>query len=55
MEKAAAVAPAIGEPFLSHWYEGLLHNNRGAFLRSLLRARGGPRVVVVDIPFRIND
>ena len=49
------VVVVIPDIILSHWYEGLLHNNRGAFLRSLLRARGGPRVVVVDIPFRIND
>jgi amino acid transporter len=49
------VVVVIPDVILSHWYEGILHNNRGAFLRSLLRARGGPRVVVVDIPFRIND
>jgi hypothetical protein len=49
------VVVVIPDVILSHWYEGLLHNNRGAFLRSLLRARGGPRVVVVDVPFRIND
>jgi amino acid transporter len=49
------VVVVIPDVILSHWYDGLLHNNRGAFLRSLLRARGGPRVVVVDVPFRIND
>lgn len=49
------IVVVIPDVILSHWYEGLLHNNRGAFLRSLLRARGGPRVVVVDVPFRIND
>ena len=49
------VVVVIPDVILSHWYEGLLHNNRGAFLRSLLRSRGGPRLVVVDVPFRIND
>lgn len=34
-----------------HWYETLLHNNRGFMLKQLLRMRGGPRVVVVNTPF----
>jgi hypothetical protein len=34
-----------------HWYQALLHNNRGIILKGLLRLRGGPRVVVVNTPF----
>jgi amino acid transporter len=38
-----------------HWYHRFLHNNRGTVLRALLRARGGPRVVVVNTPFYVED
>jgi amino acid transporter len=37
------------------WYHRFLHNNRGTLLRSLLRLRGGPRVVVVNTPFYLDD
>jgi hypothetical protein len=37
-----------------HWYQAFLHNNRGAWLRTLLRLRGGPRVVV-NTPFHLAD
>jgi hypothetical protein len=38
-----------------HWYQAVLHNNRGTLLRSLLRLRGGPRVVVVNVPHYLKD
>ncbi len=38
-----------------HWYHRFLHNNRGTLLRGLLRMRGGPRVVVVNTPFYLDD
>ncbi len=38
-----------------HWYHRFLHNNRGTVLRALLRLRGGPRVVVVNTPFYVED
>jgi amino acid transporter len=37
------------------WYHRFLHNNRGALLRTLLRMRGGPRVIVVNTPFYLQD
>jgi amino acid transporter len=37
------------------WYHAFLHNNRGAWLKALLRLRGGSRVVVVSAPFRLVD
>ena len=40
---------------VSHWYHAFLHNNRGAVLRTLLRLRGGPRVVVVNVPFYVDE
>jgi amino acid transporter len=39
---------------VTRWYHALLHNNRGAVLRALLRLRGGPRVVVVNVPFYVD-
>jgi hypothetical protein len=39
---------------VGRWYHTFLHNNRGAVLRSLLRRRGGPRVVVVNTPFYVD-
>jgi amino acid transporter len=38
-----------------HWYHAFLHNNRGTVLRTLLRLRGGSRVVVVNTPFYLED
>jgi hypothetical protein len=40
---------------VSRWYHRFLHNNRGTVLRGLLRLRGGPRVVVVNTPFYLDD
>jgi hypothetical protein len=45
----------VPDMVVRHWYQGLLHNNRGAVLRGLLRLRGGPRVVVVNTPFYLTD
>jgi hypothetical protein len=43
----------IPDLVMTRWYSSLLHNNRGAILRTLLRLRGGPRVVVVDLPYHL--
>jgi amino acid transporter len=40
---------------VTRWYHAFLHNNRGAVLRALLRIRGGPRVVVVNVPFYVDE
>jgi hypothetical protein len=40
---------------VQRWYHALLHNNRGIVLRSLLRLRGGPRVIVVNTPFYLDE
>jgi amino acid transporter len=49
------IAIVIPDLIVSHWYEGLLHNHRGAFLRMVLRAQCSDRVVVVSIPFHLRD
>lgn len=48
------VVVVIPDLVMNRWYEGLLHNNRGAFLRLLLRMRCSSRVVVVDTPYRLR-
>lgn len=45
----------IPDLVMTHWYEHFLHNNRGAFLRTLLRQRCGSRTVVVNTPFRLHE
>jgi len=49
------IAVVIPDLIMSHWYEGLLHNNRGTFLRMILRAQCSDRVVVISTPFHLRD
>jgi hypothetical protein len=49
------IAVVIPDLVMSHWYEGALHNNRGAFLRVILRAQCSDRVVVISTPFHLRD
>jgi amino acid transporter len=49
------VVVVVPDLVMSHWYHALLHNNRGAVLRALLRLRGGPRVTVVASPFHLHE
>jgi amino acid transporter len=48
------VVVIIPDLVMSRWYEGILHNNRGAVLRTLLRLRCGSNVVIVDTPFHLE-
>ena len=45
------IVVVIPDLVLPHWYENILHNNRGTFLRRLLRVRCGSRVVIVNTPY----
>ena len=49
------VIVVIPDLVMGHWYEGILHNNRGTFLRTVLRLRGGPRLFVVDAPYHLRS
>jgi hypothetical protein len=49
------IVVVIPDLVMSHWYEHMLHNNRGAFLRTLLRQRCGSRTVVVNTPFHLHE
>jgi amino acid transporter len=48
------IVVVIPDLVMNHWYERLLHNNRGTLLRTLLRMYCPSRVVVVDTPFRLQ-
>jgi amino acid transporter len=49
------IAVVIPDLIMSHWYEGALHNNRGEFLRLSLRAQCTDRIVVINVPFHLED
>ena len=42
------VVVVIPDLVVAHWYQGVLHNNRGTILRTLLRLRGGEHVIVLN-------
>lgn len=45
------IVVVVPDLVLRRWYHAFLHNNRGGLLRALLRLRGGPRVIVINMPF----
>jgi hypothetical protein len=49
------VVVIVPDLVVRRWYHAFLHNNRGTWLRTLLRLRGGPRVVVINTPFHLAD
>jgi amino acid transporter len=49
------VVVIVPDMVVCRWYHRFLHNNRGTVLRSLLRMRGGPRVVVINTPFYLES
>ncbi len=49
------VIVVIPDLVVAHWWEGLLHNNRGEILHALLRRFGGPRLVVVNTPTHLTS
>ena len=48
------IAVVIPDLALNHWYEHLLHNNRGARLRAALRANCSARVVLIQTGARLE-
>jgi amino acid transporter len=48
------IAVVIPDLVMSRWYEGILHNNRGHMLRTLLRMRCSARVAVVHTAYRLS-
>jgi len=48
------IAVLLSERVVRRWYDPLLRGRRTALLREALLLRGGPRVVVIDVPLRIQ-
>jgi hypothetical protein len=49
------IAVVIPDLIMNHWYEAILHNNRGTFLRTLLRNRCSSRVVIIHTSYRFSE
>jgi amino acid transporter len=47
------IAVLIPELVEQHWYHYLLHNQRAEWLRAMLLAKGGPRIILVTVPWHI--
>jgi hypothetical protein len=45
----------VPELVVRHWWEGLLHNRRSDLLKMLLLVRGNRRIVVINIPWYLED
>jgi hypothetical protein len=52
---ARPVAVLIPELVKQHWYQHLLHVNRGRRLRKQLLRYGGPKLTVINVPWRLED
>jgi amino acid transporter len=49
------IAVVIPDLVMNRWFETLLHNNRGAFLSTLLRRRCSSRVVIIHTAYRYGE
>jgi amino acid transporter len=49
------IAVIIPELVESHWYQYLLHNQRATGLKAALLLRGGQRVVVINVPWYLDN
>lgn len=49
-----SVAVLIPETVKTHWWQHLLHNHRASRLRHKLLRHGGPRLIVVSVPWRLS-
>ena len=48
----AVVVPELGE---RHWWQYPLHQRRPEQLRAALRRRGDSRVLIIDVPWYLDD
>jgi len=48
----AVVIPNLVE---RHWYHYFLHNQRGELLAALLLVKGDRRIVIVNVPWYLNE
>jgi hypothetical protein len=50
-----SIAVLIPELVKQHWYQHLLHANRARRLRRQLLKHGGPKLTVINVPWRLDD
>ncbi len=50
--KIALIIPTLVE---AHWYQRILHNNRAKLLTALLFLRGNRRIVVINVPWYLDE
>jgi hypothetical protein len=48
----AVLVPTLVE---RHWYQRFLHNQRGEILTALLLLKGNQRIVIVNVPWYLNE
>lgn len=48
----AVLVPILVE---RHWYQRFLHNQRGELLTALLLLKGNQRIVIVNVPWYLNE
>jgi hypothetical protein len=49
------VCVLVPELVVRHWWEGLLHNRRSGLLKMLVLMRGNRRIVVINIPWYLEN
>jgi hypothetical protein len=49
------IAMIVPELVKTHWWEHLLHNHRARRLRAALLRYGGRRLVLVSVPWHLED
>jgi amino acid transporter len=52
---ADTVAVLIPQLIETHWYYSFLHNQRATILRSILLLKGQNRIVIINVPWRIEE
>ena len=51
----AALAVVIPKLVERHWFHHLLHNKRASVLKALLLLRGNERIVVINVPWYLDE
>ena len=49
------VCVLVPELVVRHWWESLLHNRRSGLLKVILLMRGNRRIVVINIPWYLEN
>lgn len=50
-----SIAVLVPELVKQHWYQRLLHTQRGRHLRSKLLRHGGSRLTIINVPWYLNE